>query len=209
MFPTNYSPYDGLSKVFLVLIVIGALAALAFTNSDLTNFITNSAKAEGIKQELAIQNLKSIFDFENYKRVEEAKTKAQLDNIETEKVTNEKLQTQKLQAQAQQVTLELEMSRLFGYGKIGIGIFLSICLGIMMIQFGRSRLILAQAQHKQIDNQQKSTLWKMQMELARQHERMERASFINRTQSAVDSAHYKDQGEPILWEDLRQKIVGK
>ena len=60
MFPTNYSPYDGLSKVFLVLIVIGALAALAFTNSDLTNFITNSAKAEGIKQELAIQNLKSI-----------------------------------------------------------------------------------------------------------------------------------------------------
>jgi hypothetical protein len=208
MFPPS-SPYAGLSKVFLVLIVIGALAAFAFTNSDLTNFITNNAKAEGIKQEIALQKLKDAIDVQNYRIVEDAKTKAQLEKIDADKATYEKLQEKILETRIQQAALELEMTRLFNYGKISASILFILCFSILMVQFGRRHLILAQASMKQIDSGQNATLRKSQIELARQRERIMRERQIMEASISNVPAFYPNQETSISWEDLRQQFADK
>jgi hypothetical protein len=43
MFSSNNSPFSGLVPVILVLVLIGGVAALALSGSDLTNFMANRA----------------------------------------------------------------------------------------------------------------------------------------------------------------------
>jgi hypothetical protein len=204
--------FGGLAKAFLVIMVVGILAGIALSNSDLTNFITNSAKAEGIRQQNAVQQQKDAVDAENYTVLQKANTQAQLDKIAADTSAYKKSQAQKLQAQAQQAALELEMSRLFDYGKIAAGMILAICVSAILfmltVQFTRSRLVLTQTQVqvKRIDAWQDPALRKQEIESARQRERMARTLEVRQTQTAVVPAFYPEEA-PISWEEIRQQFA--
>jgi hypothetical protein len=213
MIPNMNSPYKGFATIIVILVVIGALASLAFTNSDLTNFMTNSAKADGIRQQNAVQQQIDAINTENYKTVEQAKTQAQLDQIAADTATYKKLQTAlEAKTSRQQAALEVETSRLFDYGKIAVSIILAVCFSaillILTVQFTRSRLVLvqAQAQAKRIDTRQDPIQLKEQIERARQRELMNRESYLRQTQTAIVPAFYPEEA-PISWEDIRQQFA--
>jgi hypothetical protein len=193
MFPTNNSPFTGLTKVILTLVAIGVLAGLVLSGSDLTNFITNSAKVEAIKQQNELQAQKDAIDLEAYKMSVNQQILAQQEQAKRD------LQFQELKA-----TQELETARLASYFWAGAGMFVAICVGvgfmILMIQIGRSLLIASQAQVKKIDAWQDPAWRKQQIEISR---RLERAQRENLTHTTSVPEFYPNEA-PIPWEGLHQ-----
>lgn len=194
MFPTNNSPFAGLTKVILILVAIGVLFGLALTGSDITNFITNSAKAETIKQENQLQAQKNAIDLEAYQL-----------SVNQQLIAQEEQAKKDLQFQEQKAAQELETARLASYFWAGTGILVAFCIGvgfvILMIQIGRSLLIASQAQVKKIDAWQDPVWRKQQIEISRLLERAERENLAHAT-SNVPESHFNEA--PIPWEGFRQ-----
>ncbi|MBE0683963.1 MAG: hypothetical protein IH589_18845 [Anaerolineales bacterium] len=186
MFPPNNSPFEGLAKVILILVAIGILVGLVLTGSDITNFITNSAKAEAIKQQNELQAQKNAIDLEAYQL-----------SVNQQLLAQQEQAVKELQFQEQKAAQELELARLSSYLWVGAGVFVAFCFGvgfvILMIQFGRSLLITSQAQVKKTDVWQNPVWRKQQIEISRQLERAQREDF----------GHLNEA--PIPWDGLRQQ----
>ena len=200
MFPTNNSSFEGLAKVILILVAIGILVGLALTNSDITNFITNSAKAETIKQQNQLQTQKNAIDLEIYKLSVNQQLLAQQEQAEKE-----------LKFQEQKAAQELEADRLASYFWAGAGIFVNFCVGvgflILMIQAGRSLLIASQAQAKKIDVWQDPVWRKQQIEISRLLERAEREILAHTTSYSNAPKFHPSNEAPIPWEGFRQQYA--
>jgi hypothetical protein len=206
MFPNPSSPYNGLAKVILVLVGIGLLVGFALTNSDLTNFITNSAKAKGIEQAVEIQTQKDAIDIKNYEAIQNATTQAQKDKIAADNDAYGKSVQQKLDFQNQASALELEMSRLFNYAKIFTTIILTLSFSFLIILLGWRLSILIRAKTQMSDPWQNRNLRKEMILLARQREQISRATFLH--QQPV-SAFYTVENAPIPWEGFQPQSAEK
>jgi hypothetical protein len=207
MITTNNSPFAGLAKVILVLVFIGVLVGLAFSGTDLTNFITNTARAQGITRQNEVQAAKDIIDIQNYRTIQDATTQAQKDKILADRVTYQESLNQGLQLQARKAALELETARLVSYFLIAVGVFIAFCIGIFMIQFGFSRLIVARAQAEKISSWQDHIQRKEQIRIARQRELMIRADRIRGASKLNVPPFYTNEEAPIPWEDLQKQYT--
>ncbi len=191
MFPTNTSPFAGLTKVILTLVGIGLVVGLVIAGSDLTNFITNSAKAQAIKNQNDLQAQKDAIDLKNYQAIQETTTQIQIEKLNDERTAYEKSLDQNLQVEAQRAAQDLELSRLFNYAVIGVVVFLTFCIGIgaitLALQIGRSRLLLVQAQSKQLDAWQNLAWRKQQIMLSHALERVEREHQLAKSQSTFQN----------------------
>lgn len=182
MFPSNNSLFGGLSKVILTLVIIGAVVGLVLSDSDLTNFITNSAEAEAIKNQNDLQVQKDAVDVKNYQAIQETTTQIKIDQLLAESATYQKSLEQGLQFQAQKAAQDLETARFVSYAGTGAGVFVAFCIGIgfviLMIQVGRSRKVVSQAQVKKLEAWQDLAWRKQQIMISRQLERAERERLV-------------------------------
>ena len=198
MLPTNFSLFGGLAKVVLALVTIGLLMGLVLTGSDLTNFITNSAKADAIRLQTNLDAQQKQIDLENYATIQKAETQAEEERISAETKSFERSLELDLLQKEQKAALDLEVSTFSKYLWAGVMPFIISCLGIgtiiFMVQAGRSRLILAQAQAKQIGPWQDIAWRKERIQIARQQEQLERKKIIPKVPET-----YPEEA-PIPWD---------
>lgn len=186
MFTNNSSPFSGLVSVILVLVLIGAFAALALSGSDLTNFMTNRAKAQAMTQQNEIDARKAAIDLANYESMQNSQAKVQQDKILADGAAYQKSLEQqllferqqndlKLQLQAQKALQQAQTSHLAGILLAGAGAIALLVVGIgvtaLLIQFGYSRYIVARATATVTDPWQNLPWRKQQVSLSRQRER--------------------------------------
>ena len=115
MFPSNISPFGGLVKVISALVLIGLIMGLVLTGSDLTNFITNSAKAEAIRLQTDLDAQQKQIDLENYATIQNAKAQAEQERILAETNALERSLELDLLRKEQKVALDLEVSAFSKY----------------------------------------------------------------------------------------------
>jgi hypothetical protein len=107
------SPFSGPVGVIIALVVIGCLAGLALTGSDLTHFITNRAKADGTQRNNEIQAQKNVFDLEQYKKIQALETEIQIKKMEGELQSYSQQLVQQSEKTQRKDALDMEMNRLF------------------------------------------------------------------------------------------------
>ena len=217
MYQSNSSPFVGLVAVILVLVVIGSLVGLALSQSDITNFITNKAKAEGILQQNDYQAQKNSIDLKNYQSVQDSVTQDQKERIAADGLAYQKSLAQQLQLQnaqaeqrirleAEKASLDLEMSRLVTYALIGAGVLLALCIGagavIFAIQSGRKRIILTQIKVNPVERWEDPFWRKREIERSRQREQVNRRVGTHNGTPEETSTIIPFSEEPIIWEDL-------
>ena len=110
MLSTNFSLFSGLAKVIMTLVLLGLLMGLVLTGSDLTNFITNSAKAEAIRLQTDLDAQQKQIDLENYATIQKAKAQAEQERILAETSALERSLELELLQKEQNVALDLEVS---------------------------------------------------------------------------------------------------
>ena len=205
MLSTNFSLFGGLAKVVIVLVLLGLLMGLVLTGSDLTNFITNSAKAEAIRVQTDLDAQQKQIDLENYATIQKAETQAKEERTMAETKAFERSLELDLLQKERKVALDLEVSTFSKYLWSGVMPFIVSYLGIgfiiFMVQAGRSRLILAQARAKQIDPWQDIAWRKERIQIARQQEHLTR-------QTLAHTAHaFSPEEAPIPWDISQEKYV--
>ncbi len=209
--PNNGSSFDGLVKVIVVLVIIGALAVLGLTQSDLTNFLANSVKADAMRQQNAIQAQKDAIDLQNYQTVQDTLTQTRIDQLLAEDAAHQEALEQQLQLDAQKAVREMETARLVAYLWTGAGIFLVACIGIAILLFaikaGRSRPGAIQAEKKPVDPWQDPAWRKQQIWISRQEERAIRGSRISTASKAKSVSPFIIEGKPITWNDLQNQFI--
>lgn len=210
MFSPNNSLFGGLAKVILTLVIIGFVVGLAISGSDLANFITNSAKAQAIKNQNDLQAQKDAVDIKNYQTIQETITQTKIDQLRADSAAYQKSLEQGLQFQAQKAAQELETARWIRYIETGIGSFIAFCFGtglvILMILIGRSRLILAQAKVKQTDPWEDAAWRKEQIRIFRERERVMRKTLANVTNIPIVPPFYPS-ATPIPWNSFQHEYV--
>lgn len=72
----NNSVTGALVLLILAVVVIGLVAGLALSNSDLVNPYRNQAEAERMRQEVAIQAQRKAIDLQTYQREQELRLQA-------------------------------------------------------------------------------------------------------------------------------------
>lgn len=190
MFTNNSSPFSGLVSVILVLVLIGAFAALALSGSDLTNFMTNRAKAQAMTQQNEIDAQKARIDLENYKNIQNSQAKVEQDKLQADAEAYKQSLDQQLlhqqqqndlalQLQAQKALQQAQTSHLAGTILAGAGAFallvLSLGVAAWLIQFGYSRYLVARSSATVNDPWQNVAWRKQQVYLSRQREKEFRA----------------------------------
>jgi hypothetical protein len=210
----NGSPFSGLVSLVLVLVIIGAVAALALSESDLTNFLTNSAKADAIREQNRIQAQKDAIELKNYEALQEIETNLQKEkiladtaaykrNIEQQLLFQQQQNQQNLELQFQRSNQDLEVSRLTRYVLLGAGVltmlFISMGLSIFFIQLGRSRVIAVQSVSTLPSRWQDPEWRKKQIASARQREIIARKSPTTHEDAKADETP-TSIAIPITWQ---------
>jgi hypothetical protein len=210
MIPSNSSPFGGLAKVILILIIIGVLVGLVLAGSDVTNFMTNSIKAQAIKNQNDYQAQKDAIDLKNYQAVQAATTQTQIDQLQADNIAHQKMLDQNLQLQTQKAAQDLETGRWISYIEIGIGSFIAFCLGIgsliLVILIGRSRLVMAQARVNQADPWQDAAWRRERIRIFRERERVMRKTLTNVTNIPLVPPFYPST-IPIPWDGFQPEYV--
>ena len=205
MFPNSISPFGGLVKVILALVLIGLIMGLVLTGSDLTNFITNSAKAEAIRVQTDLDAQQKQIDLENYATIQKAETQAKEERTLAETKAFERSLELDLLQKERKVALDLEVATFSKYlwsGMIPLLVFCFVIgIVIIMVQTGRSHLVVAQAQAEQIDPWQDLAWRKERIRLARQQEQLKRQTLVHTTH-----AHSLEEA-PIPWNIHQEKYV--
>jgi Na+/glutamate symporter len=205
VFPNNISPFGGLVKVILALVLIGLIMGLVLTGSDLTNFITNSAKAEAMKSQNEFEEKKNAIDLEKYESTQKAEAQAEEERILAETDALERSLELDLLLKERKVALDLEVATFSKYlwsGMIPLLVFCFVIgIVIFMVQAGRSRLILAQAQVKQIDPWQDLAWRKERIQIARQQEQLTRQTLAHIANT------FSPEEAPIPWDIHKEKHV--
>lgn len=128
----DFRPLAGLTGALLLVVILGVVATLGFSNTDLANFITNSAKARAQDQETKIASEKATIDLDLYRQIETEKAQAQheqiqldltkqreqnrLDLLEMQELNKIELEQQRLRARQQ-----LELERVTRYTILVVG----------------------------------------------------------------------------------------
>ncbi len=193
MYQNNSSPFQGLGKVILMLVVIGALTGLALSNTDVVNVLRNGAQAKGIEQQNTLQAQKDAVDLEYYKAIQPGMIQNQQDRLEADKAAYQKSLEQQLanenamaaqerELQAQKAAQEMQTALNLHYVLVGSLIFITLCAGtgiaILMIQIGRSQVIKANAQTKEVEKDTIRKMREQQIEEARKRERENREKLL-------------------------------
>jgi len=135
------SPFAGLVGVVVVLVVIGSVLGLAISGTDLPNFITRPAEVERIRSETQIEADKGKIDVQNYGKIEEARTQAEVQRIQAE-AENYRLQLdQDREIQRQRSEMELELARIasmvFYFALAGTIVAVGIAGAITVTRIGK------------------------------------------------------------------------
>lgn len=222
MQPAN--PFAGLHKLLFTLLIIGIGVGLVLTKSELfATPISTIAQVFGVSVNTAAQPAQisnaNVIDkiIEQTLQEKDQALKAQ-DQILRKNELDLETQNRQNQMQARWEAFTLEMSRWLNLAVMGaivvVAIVISITLGIMGIQFGQSRLILAQAQaqitpqprSRSTNNWQDQAWRKKKIEHARQNEQAMRASSLKHAHPIYIPPFYANEEELISWEDIRREF---
>jgi hypothetical protein len=110
MFPSNNSPFSGLVPVILVLVLIGALAALALSGSNLTNFMANRAEAQAMSQQNETNAEKAKIDLQNYQAIQASQVQAQIDKVQADSAAYQRSLEQQMLYQQVQAEQNLQIA---------------------------------------------------------------------------------------------------
>jgi hypothetical protein len=222
MINNNSSPFNGLVPVILVLVLIGGIAALALSGSDLTNFITNSAKAKGLTQQLEVQAQKDAIDLSNYKALQDSQAQAQAAKTLAEAEAYQRSLEQQAQFQLQQNQRALDFQRQEDLLKLEASRFTRMALpvagalavlvlslggAVCLVQIGRSRVMSSRGAAKTGDVWQDNAWKRNQIALARQQERLERSSVLPSSQSETELSIPVEI--PLSWQGKVQEPIEK
>jgi len=160
----NSTPLSGLIGIIVVVVLIGTVAGLALADTDLLNFNTSAAAARAQDQETQLQGQKATSDMELY----QAENAATIEKVRSDLANYKAIQAAHTQAEKDKIGLEVtarqreldqnlalaRLTRLVGLTVVALAALIVIGgLGIFLIQYGRSRVLLAQAQTTQ------ATMW--------------------------------------------------
>jgi hypothetical protein len=192
MFSSN-SPFSGLVPVILVLVLIGGLATLALSGSDLTNFMTNRVKADALAQQTAAAAQKTPIDVETYRLVQTSQAQAQVDkmkadsdyyqkSLDLQTQYQQKLDDQNLQLNYLKTTQEMQTSHitqmiLTSAGAIAL-LLVALGIAVYMVSLTLNRL-LTNKKVKKAGSWQDPAWKKQQIENSRRREQASRASSMN------------------------------
>ena len=198
MFPSGNSPFAGLAKVILVLVAIGALVGLVLARSDLTNFISNSARAKALTMENEQQAERNAIDIEMYRRAQEESL-----------VLQQRQAEQTLLFDAQQSAQNLETTRFISFVLAGAVVIVAICLGIGIIIYairaGRNQRTIAKKEMASADMWQNSAWRNRKIGAARLRELDARARHV--TSPFFEESIPVDI--PIKWDDIHERYYIK
>jgi len=213
MLLSNSSPFSGLVRVIIVLVLIGALAALALTGSDLTNFMANRAKAQAMSQQNEIEAEKAKIDLQNYQTLQAIQVQAQIDkaqadsaayqrSLEQQMLYEKQLAEQSLQMEGQKATQAMENARIIkialGIGAAVLAFLVGLGVCIYFILLGRSRLIAVKA-NARVDPW-KDLVWRKQMvAISRERSRARAGSITSQSPIPVEI--------PVGWQELQERIL--
>jgi hypothetical protein len=200
----NMNPLAGLVGFLLVAAILGGLAFLGFSHTDLANFNISAAQARAMDKQTELNAQKSEIDMSIYKDVEQAqgeaeKEKVQLDlNTQKEQASlllDQMKASQQQQMQKQQALdqVQIEFEHLVSYTAliifILVAISISIGLTVLMVQFAKFRFSVKQSDSMNLSNgahRDMTDLWhddlnwrETQVTQARKREQAVRASTIH------------------------------
>jgi len=149
MVPNN-TPLAGLLGIVVVIAMIGAISGVALSGTDLLNFNTSASEARIREMEAEFQSKKDAIDLQYYAAIQAAQTESEKEALRLELKAKKNMLEQELAHKRAQDELDLELARPTRYVVLAIGtltaLILSVGLAIFLIQYGRSRLVLAQAE---------------------------------------------------------------
>ncbi len=147
---SNNTPLAGLLGIVVVIALIGAISGLALSGTDLLNFNTSAAEAHIREMEAQLQADKTAIDLQYYKAIQAARTESEKEELRLELEAQKRKLEQELAHQRARNELDLVLARLTRYVVLTVGalatLMVSVGLAIFLIQYGRSRLVLAQAE---------------------------------------------------------------
>ena len=220
----NFRPLAGLPGTLVVIALLGSMATLGVSNTDLANFITNSAEARALDQKTQAEAQKTSIELEAYRQVENAKAQAEQNRILLEFEMQKKHAELALEQSKAQYQIELEQQRYqaeqqlrweritrYTFLIIGVLVTLVLCYG-MVYRFlkseqrqsiGYSGLQI----NSSVMNHRWHTdpAWKQdQIALARNRERSARANSNNKgkTSSITALGHHNNGQGNVPWKDL-------
>lgn len=155
----NNSITGALVSLVVVMVVIGLVAGLAFSDSDLLNPYRNWAEAERIRQEAAIQAQREAIDLQTYQREQELRLQA----LEQQQAD------ERAYRQAWQET-KLSLLRI-----AGTMVVITVGLAMLILAIALAFRIIAYARHVWIQSSAQVQATREQMcRLARENERLTR-----------------------------------
>ena len=188
---SNNTPLAGLLGIVVVIAIIGAISGLALSETDLLNFNTSAAEARIRELEAQLQAEKAASDQELY----QAEIAAQIEQVASDLESHKAIESARVQAEKDKIRLEvtarqhkldqdLALARLTRFAALIVmtlaTLIVSVGLTVFLIQYGRSRLVLAQAEatHTQAAPWHVSTWRAEQIRRAREREVAEREAAL-------------------------------
>jgi predicted Holliday junction resolvase-like endonuclease len=155
----NNSVTGALVLLVITTLVIGLVAGLAISNSDLVNPYRNRAEAERIRQEAALQAQREAIDLQTYQREQELRLQA--------------LEQQQADERAyRQAWQETKLSFL---RTAGTTVVITVDLTLLILAIALALRLIAQARHVWIQSSaQVQTMREQMRRLARENERLTR-----------------------------------
>ncbi len=144
MLPTGSSLLSGIASVVLIAALLGTVAGLAFSGTDLLNFNTSAAQARAIDHDTQIKSQKDAVDLENYKAIKVAQTEAELQKIQ-------------LGVEAHKRSLELQVAagETIRQAQIWLGVLVVIAITMILsycsIRYAQSHFLFPKVQSSYAD----------------------------------------------------------
>ena len=149
MVPNN-TPLAGMLGIIVVIAMIGVISGVAISGTDLLNFNTSAAEARIQEMEAELQLEKDAIDLQYYEAIQAAQTESEKEALRLELEAQKDRLEQELAHQRAQDELDLALARPTRYVVLAVGtltaLIVSVGLAVFLIQYGRSRLVSAQAE---------------------------------------------------------------
>ena len=149
MIPNN-TPLAGMLGIIVVIAMIGVISGVAISGTDLLNFNTSAAEARIREMEAQLETDKDAIDLQYHKAIQAARTESEEEALRLELEAQKARLEQELAHQRAQDELDLALARPTRYVVLAVGtlavLIVSVGLAVFLIQYGRSRLVSAQAE---------------------------------------------------------------
>lgn len=108
----DFRPLAGLAGILLLVALLGSMATFGISNTDLANFITNSAEARALDQKTQFESEKAAIDLDTYRQVEATMAQVEQQRILVEAELQKKQAELDLETAKAQYQIELDNQRL-------------------------------------------------------------------------------------------------